>query len=142
MTIDLLQQLFPKLKEKKYSITSSDDVCYNCIAWVAHDTSQQWWPRSGYYWPREPIYESVNEFIEVFGRMGYKECNDGNYEEGYEKIAIYVLDNVVTHMARQLDRDTWTSKIGDYEDILHNLNGLDGSEYGIEKYFMKRNNDT
>jgi hypothetical protein len=32
----------------------------------------------------------------------------------------------------------WTSKLGRIEDIEHELNGLEGQEYGTVKQFMKR----
>jgi hypothetical protein len=58
---------------------------------------------------------------------------------GFEKIAIYVLDEKPQHAARQLPNGKWTSKLGQYEDIEHNaLEGLEGSIYGYVACVMKR----
>jgi hypothetical protein len=42
------------------------------------------------------------------------------------------------HAARQLDSKMWTSKMGDDEDIMHELHGLTGGDYGDVRQFMKR----
>ena len=66
-----------------------------------------------------PRNESVEAFTIAFGQLGYTTCEDGTLESGFEKVAIYEANNVVTHMARQLDTGMWTSKLGNGEDIEH-----------------------
>jgi hypothetical protein len=46
-------------------------------------------------------------------------CDDGTYEQGYEKVAIYERIGAVTHAARQLSATEWTSKLWQLEDISH-----------------------
>jgi hypothetical protein len=48
------------------------------------------------------------------------EAQGRELEHGVEKVAIYVdCDGVPTHAARQLADGTWTSKLGEWEDIQH-----------------------
>ena len=74
--------------------------------------------------------------------MGFEECPDGALESGYEKIAIYVSEiGEPTHIARQLGNGSWTSKLGELEDIEHGSpESLEGPEpcYGSVASYMRR----
>jgi hypothetical protein len=75
----------------------------------------------------------------VCGSSRYQLCESRNPEADFEKVAIYVdEDEIPTHMARQLSSGDWTSKCGDLEDIIHTLEGLEGSAYGKVSCIMKR----
>jgi hypothetical protein len=81
-----------------------------------------------------------------FAVRGYEQCDDGELDIGWEKIAIYVdNDDTPQHVARQLNNGGWTSKLGDYEDIAHeSLAALEGDgkdQYGRAKHFMRRRRD-
>jgi hypothetical protein len=129
--------------------TRDSDEKYNCIAWALGKTDNFWWPykKYGFYWPdglpREPLNkETVGNFIRAFETEGFKVCEDGKYENGFEKVAIYV-DNfgVPKHAARLLPKGIWASKLGDDEDIEHEtLEVLEGRAYGHAKVFLKRPN--
>ena len=76
---------------------------------------------------------------------GFESCEHGEYEEGFEKIALYVNQfGNVTHAARQNDSKTGTSKLGVMEDIEHPFlssledAGLTDSDYGKVAKFLKR----
>lgn len=128
---------FPDLQASHYAVTSPLDLGYNCIAWSAGDTAKWWWPDDpalGYgYWPpsipREPTIEA---FVQAYLHLGYRVCNGPKRVRGFEKIALYVdAAKVPTHAARQLPGGSWTSKIGQCEDIEHNmLSCLTGPSYG------------
>src|SRR3990170_7524749 len=138
-----IEASFPSLRNSGYSITSPATVEYNCIAWASGDTRAWWWPDSMnlYYWPPAIRRENTLEaFIKAYELLGYVICNDGNYEEGFEKIAIYIDDHKkTTHAARQLSSGRWTSKLGILEDIEHTtLDGLRSLVYGTIAAFMKR----
>lgn len=62
------------------------------------------------------------------------------YEEGFEKIAIYIDSHgKPTHAARQLSSGKWTSKLGQLEDIEHsNLDDVTGLHYGSVGAILKR----
>jgi len=118
---------FPRLLGE-FAITSAESDYYNCIAWAAGDTAQCWWPIRGYYWPPEVERQRTVEcFVAAFRILGYESCGNAEFETGYEKVAIYVdrLDRP-THMARQLSTEWWTSKLGNGEDIIHKIEGVEG----------------
>lgn len=139
------------LQNHYYKVTSARTPRYNCIAWAAGDLSRPWWPIAyphtpPYYWPCSAEDETIQDFIQAFQNyLGYEECLSRDFEEGYEKVAIFVSfddPEEVTHMARQLSSGLWTSKCGDRQDIEHDLEGLENTQsssgYGIVTCIMKR----
>ncbi|MFA5747375.1 MAG: hypothetical protein WC926_04900 [Candidatus Paceibacterota bacterium] len=139
----VLESKFPQLSITGYKITSPSTPSYNCIAWAAKDDTRFWWPRDdedGYYWPDGiEKKETIEVFIEAYRSVGFDICDNADFDNHYEKIAIYVNSNgVPTHGARMLDEKTWTSKLGQSFDISHTIDGLNGDEYGSPKVFMRR----
>ena len=136
----MLKGLFPNLIN--YEITSPKTIEYNCIAWAFDDTTRWWWPDpyNQYYWPPEiPRIESVDNFIKAFEVLGYTVCGGPELEEGFEKIAIYANQyGKPTHAAKQLETGTWTSKLGQLEDITHDIDGISGDRYGNIITVLKR----
>ena len=140
---------FPNLNSNNWIRTSPRNDQYNCIAWAAGkgpENAEWWWPRPshlGYTWPDGvPREETIQNFVRAFETLQYIECHDGSCEEGIEKVAIYVKDNVPTHMARQLPDGSWTSKLGGNIDIKHStLEALEGPKYGSVRVFMQRPRD-
>ncbi len=134
---------FPSLPAQGYAVTSPATADYNCIAWAANNSSTWWWPDPLYlyFWPSDvPRVETLDAFIKAYESLGYSLCQSSDYEEGWEKIALYVDANgKPTHAARQLTTDYWTSKLGRLEDIEHKgLDGLSGSQYGSVSVIMRR----
>jgi hypothetical protein len=138
-----IEKIFLNLLTSGYLITSPATPEYNCIAWAANDT-EAWWepdPLNLSFWPSGiPRIYSLDAYIKAYERLGYAICHSDEYEDGFEKIAIYVDHNKQpTHASRQLDSGKWTSKLGQLEDIEHNtLEGLAGAEYGNVAVVMKR----
>lgn len=138
-----IEKIFPNLLIRGYSITSPLTTEYNCIAWAAGDTDA-WWepdPLYLYFWPDGiPREYSLDAYVNAYETVGYTVCQCPEPEEGYEKIAIYVNPNgKPTHAARQLGSGSWTSKLGELEDIEHHdLEGLHGQAYGTVAVFMQR----
>lgn len=129
--------------------TAGELVTYNCIAWAAGKKDGFWWPRpeAGYHWPpglpREQIgQETLENFIKAFETEGFTVCESDRFENGFEKVAIYVKNNDnPTHAARLLPSGLWTSKLGDDEDIEHTtLKCLEGKQYGKVRVFLKKPN--
>jgi len=129
--------------------TEFSDIKYNCIAWAVGKNDEFWWPRKlgGYFWPEgllsEPLNrETVENFIKAFESEGFQKCDGPEFEEGFEKIALYVNHlEIPKHAARSLPNGNWTSKMGDGEDITHGtLEAIEGRGCGKAKYFLKRNN--
>ena len=136
---------FPNLNAGVWHVTSPPDVRYNCVAFAAGRTDVYWWPDEfpdphSDYWPAGILREeSVTAFMELFQSLGYTVCADGGLEAGFEKIAIYALDEKPTHVARQLATGTWTSKLGVEEDIIHQWPlALEGPCYGRAVQYMRR----
>jgi hypothetical protein len=101
-----------------------------------------WWPDSMfiYFWPNDvPREETIEAFEQAFSLLGFSPCKNGDYENGYERVALFLDDEKKpTHMARQLDSGKWTSKLGGLEDIEHDLTGVEGKEYGKVAHCLKR----
>ena len=141
-------QDFQNLRPNDFKCASDPETNYNCIAWAAGRTDKRWWPTetAPYFWPpglpKRPPHkaETLENFIRVFERDGYKVCWTSWYSTRYEKIAIYVGKNGrPTHAARRLPNKMWSSKLGKEEDIEHrNLRCIEGKLYGRVKVILKR----
>jgi hypothetical protein len=138
--MDDLETKFPGLRDSRYSVTSPEDIRYNCIAWAMADTGRWWWPDDDSFWPQGITREeTIAAFVAAFRESGFALCDDSLLEDGCEKLAIYtVSDDVPTHVARQLQSGLWTSKLGQLQDIQHRLEDLVGSLYGQCQHFLKR----
>lgn len=83
---------------------------------------------------------TLDAFIQAFQSIGYEVGASDNLESGFQKIAIYSdSTGKPTHAARQLLKRKWTSKLGQDEDIEHEiLEGLVGEAYGSVVCIMKK----
>jgi len=132
----------PIVKEEDYEPRSDRTDAYNCIAFAMGDEQNYWWPtpRFGCYWP--PGFERSNAvpvLIKIGELFGYRQCESGEAEPGFEKIALYADLGGVQHAARQLESGVWKSKIGELEDIEHNnLESLESPDYGTVAVYLKR----
>lgn len=136
-----LENLFPGLRGQPYEVQSPNDGAYNCIAWAAGDSRNWWWPDldGEDFWPAGVArVETVEAFRDAFATLGYEACDNEHLEVGQEKVALFALEDVPKHAARQLPNGRWTSKIGRREDIEHGLNDLAGAEYGSVVLVVKR----
>ena len=132
---------FPNLVREGYTVASPADPYYNCIAWAADDHLYWWWPgHTDCYWPNTvPEEDTEAAFVLAFESIGYVECDGPDFEIGFDKVALYSADDgTIEHAAKQVGPDQWSSKIGENEDILHTLEGLEGPLYGTVKHYMKR----
>ena len=134
-----LKKDFPLLEKEGFECASPIEWGYNCHAFAMGETSKRWDPANGYHWPG-PRESTLKAFREVFGTKGYKSCNDGELEEGFEKIAIYCdASGAPKHTARQIADGSWVSKLGANIDIKHTfLRALEGGVYGKVTAFLKR----
>ncbi len=148
---DSIKRLFPSLKyDEDFQVTSKATPAYNCIAWAMQYNDRWMWPHSQatagldgvYYWPDGvDKCEDVNAFVKAFQQKGYEICDNGNFEDGYRKIALYVKPGttICTHAARQLRSGKWTSKLGNQEDIQHGTAlTIQGRVYGNLYCYMKK----
>lgn len=133
---------WPNLSKTKFEVTSCYSEEYNCLAYAAGE-DDRWWsplPSPGYYWPPGiPRKNTWDSFIAAYATLGFELCEDGQLEEGYEKLAIYGSEfGRPKHVAIQLSDGTWSSKLGKLQDINHELLGLEVKEYSQVQRFMKR----
>lgn len=140
------QHELPFLTEDCCEITSKSSNRYNCIAWAAKDNLSNWWPDEWDvgYWPEGvPRVLTVTAFMQAYGTLGYQLCYDGKLEQGLEKIAIFAIEEkgveVPTHAALQLESGKWSSKLGPFEDVCHDMpDDVRGPVYGKLMCFMAR----
>jgi hypothetical protein len=140
-----LRDEFPNLYSTEYRLTSPRDNDYNCIAWAAEENDRWWSPtQDDYYWPEGvPTEWTIEAVIQAFNSLGFELCPSAEFESGFQKIAIYKgADGDPTHAARQLSDGKWTSKLGDWEDIEHILEGIEGEKYGSVCQIMRRSTST
>lgn len=142
MPLSDLYNRFPGLRTTSFQITSLQDQYYNCIAWSFGDDLRWWWPDplGQYYWPPEARREeSLEAFVEAYRLVsGFEVCSSSESEPDHEKIAIFSKGGKPTHAARQLQNGNWTSKLGELEDIEHQLGALERSSYGQIAIILRR----
>jgi hypothetical protein len=140
--VNHLELLFPGLQGKDYLITSPGSKKYNCIAWAAGDAQTTWWPSGDdrdTWPPGVAVEETLSAFQAAFVFLGYTACGDEKLETGFEKVALFAnVHGEPLHAARQLPSGRWTSKLGELEDIEHELRDLEGAAYGLVVLIMKR----
>lgn len=140
--VEVYEESWPHLTKNNFEPASPCDPWYNCIAYATSTTHVRWWPGvTGYFWPNSNPAWTVENFKDTFCSypLRYEECDSDAHEPDYEKVALYTLDGVPTHMARQREDGKWVSKLGDLEDIVHEkLDVLNDGIYGKpEKYFKR-----
>ena len=145
-----LEQKFPNLRGARWVIRSPFDRNYNCHAWGVCESRVRWEPSPDDYWPpglrTGDVFAdyTLNSFVRAYSSVGFCECPDGQYEFGFQKIAIYSELNAgeewPQHTARQgFFGRSWLSKMGYSEDIKHGaIRDLEGQEYGRVVRYMKR----
>ncbi len=133
---------FPNSQLEPFLATSPHTPSYNCIAWAFGDDTKWYWPDPihMYYWPLSvPREITIDAFIALYNSISYMICASGEYEEGKEKIAIFVdSQGIPTHAARQLTNGSWTSKLGQHIDVQHSIMAMEGGDYGNVSVYMER----
>lgn len=142
----LLEHLHPNLRSSYYKLSSPEDHNYNCIAFAADDL-QRWWDPSVQpyvgrilFWPGGfPRDWTLNTLSAIFESLGYRACDSGLPESGFEKVALYGTNGIVKHAAKQPPGRDWCSKMGALQDIRHKtLTAVAGTVYGDVLRFLKR----
>lgn len=141
----IMRLRFPNLTDDNHSIMSPTSDNYNCIAWAYEDSNKVMWPGESpdYYWPTDVISaDETRALIQLFLDAGYEECDTGEQEDGFKKVAIYGDEEGPHHAALQLASGRWTSKLGKLQDIEHDtLEVLEGKDYGWAFVFLKKRRD-
>ena len=135
---------FPKLAVTRETFTSERNPAYDCFAFAAGDYNNRWNAEpvdiDGVYWPAGARSgKTLDVFMSAYAVLGFARCDDDGVEDGFEKIALYVLGSTVMHAARQMRDGMWRSKLGPFEDIQHaHPHDVEGRYYGTVAAYMKR----
>lgn len=138
------RRLIRSLDGSTWDPKSSRNPAYNCFAWAARE-SNFWVEPPGTApwacWPRDlPEWDTVENYVRAYSKLGFEECENGTMEPDTEKIAIFADgDGAPMHAARQLPSGRWTSKFGKGIDFEHDLDTLDGDPaVGTVVCYMRR----
>jgi hypothetical protein len=134
------KQHFPNISNVESKKTSVMSPEYNCIAWAFKDSQRIWWPNAQRsFWPIDVKgLTDLEAFEKWFKQDGWEETSEDGFENGFEKIALYILNGKPTHAARMIGDKIWTSKLGQNIDLSHTLDDLNGPSYGsAERFFRK-----
>lgn len=135
----------PNLTAENCEVKSPFDKRYNCIAFAAGDHHNWWWPADDDFWPAGVERKvTLENFVGAFQTKGYEKCDNGDLEEGHEKIALFAKNAglglyIPTHAARQLADGKWASKLGKHEDVEHSpVESVNSPSYGEPFMYLKR----
>lgn len=130
------EKWWPNLLRTTYTVIDKASMRYNCFAWSINRTDFWFAPdpqmnRVGkVFWPPEvPREYTLDAFIQAYATFGFVLCDNTEVELGFEKVVLYGNNSIPEHAARQLPNGRWSSKIGEYEVIEHDLYAFDGGKY-------------
>jgi hypothetical protein len=140
----LVRAHHPGLTDTNHTVTSPKDPGYNCISHGIGDTSTRWQPGgfAGTAWPAEiDQSDALMAWQQFYQLHGFEPCDSRAFEPGFVKVAIYALEGEGTHVARLLHNGHWTSKLGEIQDIEHDLESLEDARYGSVALVMRRSTE-
>ena len=139
-----LEAEWPGLSGTEYVVTSPEDATYNCIAYAAGEDQRWWQTDEDYYWPPNARREDTLEgWIDAFVQLGFQRAALGDVRADASVVAIYAdPEGLPTHVARRMPGGSWSSKLGEYEDITHELSALEGEFYGSVAVFLSRRSES
>lgn len=76
--------------------------------------------------------------IDAFLAVGFEQTDNGLFENGYDKVALFQKDGEWTHASRIESDNVEYSKFGGSFDGLHSYNIFSDSIYGNEYAYMRR----
>lgn len=135
-----MKKNLPKLPEAQCEFTSTSTYDYNCVGLAVGD--YRWWQadeRDEYFWPDGvPRDYWASSYVQALETVHFEQCQSGDPEEGYEKVAIFHNGGLFTHVAAIVEFDSAKSKLGEYEDISHPLRKMEGGAYGKILIYLRR----
>ena len=83
------------------------------------------------YWPpAAPREYTLEAYEQALATAGFVKCIGDTYDERVTRVALFAKGAQPTHASRQVSPDQWTSKLGQAEDISHQLDAVSGATYG------------
>jgi len=140
----LIEKSFPNSYKEPFEITSSETPDYNCLAWALNDNSKWYESDDDYFWFNDIARDNLLTTIQkIFENLGFHQTNFAKYQIDYERIALFSIDNnECSHLARQIDEDKWTSKLGSSYDVNHSIKSIENGIYGNAVIFLERKLNT
>ena len=134
---------FPGLRGTQWAIKSRRTKRYNCIAWGAREKHRRWDYGKGDFWPDGvKKLDGIAYLVAAYTKVGFVVCRReecDQYDPAYDTVVLYERDGEWSHAARILHNGMWSSKIGDCEDIQHEIpEALSGTKYGDPIVYMRR----
>ena len=80
----------------------------------------------------------MDGLVAAYATLGYAPASSEEPEAGFDRVALFAKNGMPTHAARQLPNGRWTSKLGQREDIEHDLHAVGGDAYGVVVAVLKR----
>ena len=93
---------------------------------------------------RPPANTRWDAMVKAYESIGFRLCYGPALEAGVEKLALFGKTDQhgrirPTHAALQLSCGNWTSKLGDFEDVIHRTTeDVNGPQYGEVVGYMAR----
>jgi len=131
-----VQKILPGVKVE---ISSNYNPLYNCIAWAIGDEHHLWDPEA--WWPPgAPKGYSVTHLSKTYEMLGFEPCGmDWSLDEAFDKIAITEADGEWQHACKQCPDGRWWSKLGEAEDVKHELFDIESQpDYGRVVLILRR----
>lgn len=131
----------PLEKDKQFHVNSPETFSYNCIAWamgmndrwVDHELIPwHWWPDG------VQRNKSKQALQDAFIALGFEETTNPDYENGYDKVALYANLDGWTHAAKIVDSIRYHSKFGALNDAFHSGGNTLSIGYGCVYSYMRR----
>jgi hypothetical protein len=144
MDTKIVEQWHPKLIGKDYKIipTENNLNLFNCYAFTIGDY-KNWHGHREDNWPSSigSRFPSIDNYIKFYNLYGFNICDNDEYDEEFNKIAIYTNNkDWVSHAAKQYN-NMWRSKLGTSCILEHELewiSGFDYNNYGKVHLLMKK----
>ena len=136
-----IESWFSNIVGKDFKIIDNPKGDFNCVSFTLgiYD-SWMWTNEKSWPYQKIPRDSGINGFRKLYELYGYVDCDTSDFEEGYDKIALYSKNGKATHACKQFS-DMWRSKLGPSVIIEHKLEWLCGDgedEYGNIEFIMKR----
>jgi len=99
-----IESWFPNIIGKEYKVFEVEGD-FNCVSFSL-DITDGWMWTSTELWPYKtiPRNSGLEGFKKLYKIYGYQECNNADFEIGYDKIAFYSKEGNPTHVAKQFGK--------------------------------------
>jgi hypothetical protein len=136
----LMDKSFPNSFLEPLEISSPETGDYNCLAWALNDNSKWYESEDDYCWfDKIDRDNKLSTIQKIFEQIGFNLTRNSEYQVDIERVALFSTDNIdCSHLARQIGKNVWTSKLGSSYDVNHTLRAIEDGIYGNPILFLER----